>query len=248
MDSVTFTAVESRSLSDAVFEQLQEQILSGELAPGTALPAERTLCARFGVNRAALREALKRLQQLRLVSIRQGGATRVLDPAEHGGPELLVAMVFDRRGRVRPKVVRSLFELRCAIGPDIARLAAERRGETHVQALRDILAEMDGERGDMPALERSNLRLWRVLVEASDNLAYQLMFNTMAQVWSEVIDLVAPILADELSDRAAYLALVRAVEGQKPAAAERAGRRLLTRGASAVIAALGQAGAGRKSP
>ena len=76
---VSFEVVERRSLSEAVFEQLRGGILTGELEAGSSLPAERELAVELGVNRSAVREALKRLQQLRLVAIRQGESTRVLD-------------------------------------------------------------------------------------------------------------------------------------------------------------------------
>mgnify|MGYP002879610648 CR=1 FL=1 len=172
-------AVTRRSLSEAVFQQLRDGILSGALAAGTALPSERALCERFGVNRAALREALKRLQQLRLVAIRQGESTRVLDFRETGGLELLVGLLLDGEGNVQWKAVRSFVEMRTALGPDIARLAALRRGEAELAALDEALAALEAEPADdVVALQRRSLALWRVLVRASDNLAYQLAFNT----------------------------------------------------------------------
>lgn len=53
--------VRKQSLSDAVFTQLRDQIVSGALAPGEPLPAERLLCEALGVNRGSVREALRRL-------------------------------------------------------------------------------------------------------------------------------------------------------------------------------------------
>lgn len=45
--------VARQSLPDAIFVQLRDRILSGALAPGEALPAERVLCEELGVNRGA---------------------------------------------------------------------------------------------------------------------------------------------------------------------------------------------------
>jgi DNA-binding FadR family transcriptional regulator len=232
-------AVTPRSLSEAVFEQLRDQILSGDIPPGTPLPAERSLCEQFGVNRAALREALKRLQQLRLVAVKQGESTRVLDPRD-GGLELLVSMVFDRHGRVRAPVIRSFIEMRSALGPDIARLAAARRSDSQLAALDAALEAMEAARpGDHAALQREHMKLWATLVEASGNVAYQLMFNTMAEIWNGVGDLAAPILADELGDRSGYRTLVRAITRKQGAAAVRAARRLVERGSAAMLSVLG---------
>ena len=53
--------------SDAVHDRLRRAILRGELAPGDPVPSERVLAESLGVNRQAVREALNRLQQARLL-------------------------------------------------------------------------------------------------------------------------------------------------------------------------------------
>ena len=55
-----------------MYEQLRDHIVSGDVAPGASLPSERVLSERLGVNRAAIREGLKRLEQAGLVAIQQG--------------------------------------------------------------------------------------------------------------------------------------------------------------------------------
>ena len=88
--------------SGEVHRRLREQILSGELAPGDPIPSERALSEELGVNRHAVREALKRLQQAGLVRISQGGATRVLDWRDSAGLEVLLDLMRARRRRRRP--------------------------------------------------------------------------------------------------------------------------------------------------
>ena len=78
------------SVPDQVFALLREAILSGRYRPGERLPPQRALAAELAVNMASIREALKRLQQLRLVEVRHGDATRVLDWRRSGGLEALV--------------------------------------------------------------------------------------------------------------------------------------------------------------
>lgn len=239
MDVGTFQRVQRKSLSDAVFEQLRERILAGGFASGAVLPSERDLCEQLGVNRGALREALKRLQQAGLIEVRQGEPTRVLDYRRTGGLELLGALLFDAEGTVRTDVARSLIELRTALGPDIARLAARRRPSSVLPFLERVL---DGMRralkDDAVALQRLSLELWRLLVRASDNIAYQLAFNTMERGWIEVQDLLAPALLDEVSHLEGYEALARAVSRRQAEAARRAATELVERGARGAIAAL----------
>src|SRR4051812_26077838 len=92
--------VARQSVSDAAFRQLEAEILSGRLAPGDALPSERSLTEVLGVNRQAVREALKRLDQAGLVEISHGGATRVRDFRTDGGLDLLPALLVDGTGRI----------------------------------------------------------------------------------------------------------------------------------------------------
>ena len=88
-----FEPIQKQSVSDAVFSQLRTQILAGRLAAGVALPAARTLCRMLGVNRGAVREEIRRLQEARLVSVQHGGATRVLSFLDTSGPDLLAELL-----------------------------------------------------------------------------------------------------------------------------------------------------------
>ena len=73
----------TQPLPDAVYSALSAQILRGELRPGDALPSERLLAEEFAVNRHAIREAMKRLQQAGLVRVSHGGATPCAGLARH---------------------------------------------------------------------------------------------------------------------------------------------------------------------
>jgi DNA-binding FadR family transcriptional regulator len=228
--------VTRRSLPDAVFERICGTIFEGKLAPGDRLPAERELAQQLGVNRNALREALKRLEQLRLVSIHPGGSTRVRDFRSSAGLDLLAALLFSGSGALRIEAALSLVELRSALGPDIAARAAMRgdaadrdAAEAALETLRTIPL------ADLVARQRQSLELWRVLVVATDNLAYRLAFNTMEQAWTAIQDLVAPALRDELEDQAGFEKLVRAVVRRDDAAARRAAQRLVGRGEASVL-------------
>src|SRR5204862_4657631 len=65
--------------SERVFADLLEAVVAGRYAPGEKLPRQRELAADLGVTLQPLREALKRLEQVRVVETRHGDATRVRD-------------------------------------------------------------------------------------------------------------------------------------------------------------------------
>jgi GntR family transcriptional regulator len=60
-------------------ELLEEEIVSGRWAPGSRVPSENDLCARYGLSRTTIRQALGRLEQEGLVSREKGRGTFVSD-------------------------------------------------------------------------------------------------------------------------------------------------------------------------
>ena len=241
------TQVERQSLPEAVFRQLRDRILDGRLPAGEKLPGERELAGKLGVNRNALREALKKLEQLKLIAIHPGGSTRVLDFRTTGGLDILVTLLFGEDGALRISAARALVELRTALGPDIAARAARRGGPGRAAELDGILEKMSGARDADPAtLDSLSLGIWGVLVEASDNLAYRLAFNTMLEGWRSMQTLFAPALVGELRDLAGYRALVRAVAQGEPERARRAAARLVEKGEEGLVRLIGAQGTHRK--
>jgi DNA-binding FadR family transcriptional regulator len=222
--------VRKQSLSDAVFTQLRDQIVNGELAPGEALPAERVLCEALGVNRGSVREGLRRLQQSRLVSIRHGGTSQVLDYRATGGLDLLADLILPSGGRIDTSVVRGIIEMRSALAPDIARRAAERRSAAQLERLDATVARMRACAGDLAALQELAMSFWSELVDASDNLAYRLAYNSLRTTYDQCRALFTQVLADEIGDVAGYAAIAAAVRGSNAEGAFRRARTLIERG------------------
>jgi DNA-binding FadR family transcriptional regulator len=235
---VLLKPVRKQSLSDAVFDQLREQIVSGEMKAGVALPAERALCVALDVNRGAVREALKRLAQARLVSVQHGGASRVLDFRSAAGLELLPDLLLTDAGGFDPAVVRSIVEMRSALAPDIARLAAARGGSAVADALDGIVARMAEAGDDLRQLQMLALEFWSALVDGTDNVAYRLAYNSLRQTYDKCMDLLTGVLADELADRASYAAIAGAVRRGQDKAAARLARVLTQRGEERLMTAV----------
>jgi DNA-binding FadR family transcriptional regulator len=172
--------VPRQPVSDVVHSRLRGQILSGRLAPGDALPGERALSEAFGVNRHAVREALKRLQQAGLVQIAHGGSTRVLDWRAHGGLDLLFDLA-PRGEDPPPEILRSLLELRATVGVDAARRCAERASKRLRQEIARLATQTaaSARNGDAAAAFAQYERLWQLIVEGSRNLAYRLALNSL---------------------------------------------------------------------
>jgi fatty acid metabolism transcriptional regulator FadR len=229
-----FSPVARRLLPSAVFDQIRARILRGEMAPGAPLPAERSLAELLGVNRNAVREGLKRLQQAGLVAIQHGGVTRVLDFKRTAGLEVLATMVVSPEGMVDTRIVRSILELRTELAPIVGRLAARRATKAHLDALRTILAAIRGANDDSAVLVRLALDLWATVVAATDNLALELAFNSLAVSYGSVLDHIRHVMSDEVRAVGDYEALVEAIAAKQPDKAAVHAQRIVRRGETSI--------------
>jgi len=235
-----FQAVRKQSLSESVYRQLEERIVRGQLEPGAELPAERALSEQLGVNRGAVREAIKRLQQAGLVAVRHGGNHTVQNYLEQGGLELLPSLLVNKQGRVNGPVVRSIMAMRSALAPDIAAAAARKPNAALAEELDAIVARMRGQQADRKALQELALNFWQKLVEHGGNIAFRLAFNSMTKTYRQAWDVLTPVLEKEFRDFDNLTALAAAVREGKPEAARSVGRAHVELGRSAVERVLGE--------
>jgi len=217
--------VAKRPLSEQVFDQLCQAILSGRLAPGSFLPGERTLCDSLKVNRNSLREGLKRLEQSRFISIRQGQPTRILDFSESAQLDVLSHLLVKEDGRLDLEVARSVVELRAAIAPDVVRLATQRHGAELGPALLPLLGEMRADSHDPIRAQELSAQFWRIVVRASENIAYVLVFNTVNEVNLRLKTLLTHLLSSHYQNVAGFKAMIEAIVSGKAEAARRAAER-----------------------
>ena len=152
---------------DVLAERLQQEILSGVYAPGSALPAERDLVTVTGLSRGSVREALRILEAQGLVVTRPGryGGSVVSRPTV-----ALVAGHINAYARGHGVSLAALVEARMALEPTVAALAARNRTEEDVEALRAIATRLDaGIANDVPRFLDENAQWHAALATASHN-------------------------------------------------------------------------------
>jgi DNA-binding FadR family transcriptional regulator len=152
-----------------VAEQLRSLILGGELGPGARLPIEPELSAMFGVSRSTVREALRVLSSQHLVVTTRGaaGGTSVAFPEPEYIGDFLEAS-FGLMSGADTVTVDQFLELRELIEVPATRLAAERRMESDLVALKSCLSHSPAEPDDMSAGEE-RAAFHGVLLEAAGN-------------------------------------------------------------------------------
>ena len=228
--------VSRRSVADDVFDQVLEEVVSGALGPGEALPSERRLAEVLGVSRPVVREALQRMAQTRLLEVRHGGATTVRDFQRYAGLDLLPTLLVTG-GSVDVAVARSVVEARLLIGPGVAGLAAERRPDDLAGRLAVVVDDFAGTDDDVER-QRHALTYWDLVVDAADSLTFRLMFNSLRAAYEPALALLAPVLAGESERAGAYRVLTAALDEGDPATARAAAERVLRPSTDVLLTAL----------
>jgi DNA-binding FadR family transcriptional regulator len=213
--------------------QLREQVLSGQWPVGTRLPAETELAERLEVGRSTVREAIRALVHAGLLETRQGSGTYVRSVSPGVGWE----------PRLRRAAVLDVYEVRQALEVQAARLAATRRTDSDILALREGLARRQRARArarDASFVE-SDLAFHRGVIAAAHNPLLAEMFDSFGAVLREAL---AAVVSDSDLDHQhadpAHVQLAAAIEAGDAAAAEQATRDHLDPTAEALRSLLGR--------
>lgn len=194
-----------------VFEQLRGHILSGAYPSGTRLPNERELAGALGVNRASLREALKRLEYLELVEVRHGQGTFVREVAGSSALQVIESLLHDPR-TVTTELLRQLLEFRRHTSLAVVALAAQHRSEEHIARAHRLLDD-EAEQGSDPARALAiDVEMNALLGEASGNLLYRLVTNLFTRLLARLGPIYYDGQRDHHRSHQTHRALMAAIE------------------------------------
>ncbi|WIX88269.1 FCD domain-containing protein [Amycolatopsis sp. DG1A-15b] len=207
-----------RNLHARIVGELGRLIVEGVLGDGQPLVPEE-LGRRFSASRTVVREALRVLESKGMVTARPRVGTWTLPPEAWDAidPDIIAWRVGAPGGREH---LRELLELRLAIEPQAARIAAQHRRPDELSAMATAYAQMADavERDDGDGFRDADSRFHAALIRASGNtLIAQLQVPVVAALKAngEPMELVA-------HSRVLTLVLAKNAEG-----AESAARRLL---------------------
>lgn len=161
-----------RGAVDQVIDALRDDILGGRYHEGDRLPSERDLAERIGVNRGAVREALRALDQLGIVERAPGGARVAslrhasLDVVEH---------LLDLHEVPDAGVVDQVLEVHAYLISGCARMAVEGAEPADLERVREILRPLRDLRSDVDAYTEGLHELAHLLVDGSGNFVMGLV-------------------------------------------------------------------------
>lgn len=107
-----FTKITNVSLTERFVQQVENMILSGELAVGEKLPSARDLCIKMGISRPVVSAGLIELEKLGFVEILPRKGAFVCDYRRKGTVETLLAIMRYNGGAMRRNEVVSLLQVR----------------------------------------------------------------------------------------------------------------------------------------
>jgi GntR family transcriptional repressor for pyruvate dehydrogenase complex len=179
---VDFRPALRRRIHEDIAEQLRDAILDGRFAPGSKLPPERELAIEFQVNRTSIRDAIKVLEGLNLVRVRQGdGAT--VQPIVDASFDLVPAMIF-HAGRIDVDMIVEMLEVVRPLLFEMARLALVRSTEKQIERLRALSAQMANEQLDEDDREAAGRELLVALSDMTGNRVWQMLARRLRALLS----------------------------------------------------------------
>ncbi len=149
-------------------------IALGELRPGSRFPPERELAQRFGVSRPSLRQALKVLEIMGVLTQRVGDGTYLsLNASAILSEPMEFLILLDGISH------QELYEARLIVEPELAARAAERAAEDDIAVFEQLIGEMERKVDDRVAQIDLDLAFHSEIFRAAGNRVCRQMFNVI---------------------------------------------------------------------
>jgi GntR family transcriptional repressor for pyruvate dehydrogenase complex len=185
-----FRRVNKVSISEDIAQQILDLISSGNLEPGQRLPSERELCKNFGAARSSLREALRGLSMIGVLTARVGEGTSV---AADGGKFL--GKIIEWRLITEKHDIENLLEVRIALEGIAAANVARDGTETDIARLATLLAKMKSAVKDKKQFAALDLEFHVTLAKASGN---SLLFDLISMIRNQLVTALDKLLLPQV--------------------------------------------------
>lgn len=199
-------------LHEEIVTIIQKQIMSGAISPGDKLSTERELAENFNVNRATVREALRKLENYDLVEIRHGDGLYVKNYLESGNLDLIKASL-NMKGS--EEIIFNILEARRYVVPQIAFLAAQRRTKSDLEELKRIISK-----SDISMLEK-DIRVHQLIARSTHNLLCTIGLNFFNQIFRDYGHLYFDDERNVERSQIFHNEIYEAIKNQKPDEARR---------------------------
>jgi GntR family transcriptional repressor for pyruvate dehydrogenase complex len=235
-EQVLLEPVRRTRLREEAAEQIKSLIRSGQLRPGDKLPSERELVNQLAVSRASVREALRMLENMGLLTVKPGNGTYVREVPIDVLVDPLASWLLGRK-----EALLHLLEARDIIEPQIAALAARRATPQAIQTMEETLAEVarQSQAGNTEAMAQAIMTFHRCITEAANNSILLRILNTIADLLSESMQETLRIPGRPNKSLANHRRILAAIRAGDAAAASKAMRQHLRSVQEDILAEIG---------
>ncbi len=170
-----FNAIETTSRSGLVEQQLREYIMGSRLAPGHQLPSENELSGRLGVSRSVIREGLKALEAVGVITTHQGKGSFVSEfDSAAIADNLAISLRFDRPS------LKDILEIRKTLETGFLSRVAPHLTDDDFQALDEIVHRMRQKLRKSKTFLLEDMEFHRVLYRKLNN---RVLLNILEMFW-----------------------------------------------------------------
>lgn len=178
---MSFEKVSVPSVREQFVRDIENMILSGELAIGQKLPPARELCTLMGVSLTTVSTGLTELANRGFIEVKPRHGAYVADYIRNGTSETFFSVLRYNGGKLNPHEIRSFTESRIAVDPFVMRLVTERASESGIAALAGVVERLD-ECSDAESACSLVTEFYQALYQLSDNSIFSLMYKTTVEV------------------------------------------------------------------
>lgn len=181
-----FNSIPNRKVYEQVIEQIQQNILAGDLKKGDKLPSERELCELMNISRASVREAIRVLEAMGVIESIHGEGNFICTNPEKSLLQPL-SMIF----RLNNGKSQDIFELRKVLEIESSRLAANRATNIDCRELFNIVNQMEEEtlnENRNEILVKLDKEFHNKLASMSKNYLIECLFTTSSMLFEKFIE------------------------------------------------------------
>ena len=165
---------------------------------GERLPSERDLAVRFDANRGAVREAMKRLEQLGIVDVQPGGA-RV--KATHEASLDVISYLLNQGDLPDRNLVDQILLVINSLVSSAAEQLLKSGSDEEIQEIRSFVRVFFNQELTKEAHNLARIQLMQQMLQGSHNLPLQIIARTLFEQFAPSME---PIVAFALVDKQRY--------------------------------------------
>ena len=186
-------AISRPKLSDIVSKTIANLILEGDLKPGDKIPSESELRVKLGIGRTSVREGIRQLEAIGILTSRQGYGV-ILN-------KVTLSMLFPVNQKIplsdfmtlSKKEIIDLMDLRLLIELDACRLAAMHIKSEGLAKLHALMDKMDDNIRDPKAFIIPDMNFHKEIAVASANVIYPRIFDIISELFRKQQAIVASL-------------------------------------------------------